>query len=88
MRELSQPASGYTLTCGPVPAPETIDADAVLLAAPATATGRLLRPLLDSAGAFAAIPYASMAVVTLVSAVCADGSGVLVPPGELRRSRR
>jgi oxygen-dependent protoporphyrinogen oxidase len=84
VRELSESASGYALMCGPIPAPETTDADAVLLATPAAAMGRLLRPVLASAGAFAAIPYASMAVVTLVvHRLTADGSGVLVPPGEL-----
>jgi len=84
VRELTRTPAGYTLTCGPVPASETIEADAVLLAAPAPATGRLLGPLVESAGAFAAIPYASMAVVTLVvHGLTTDGSGVLVPPGEL-----
>jgi oxygen-dependent protoporphyrinogen oxidase len=84
VRELAETAGGYRLTCGPVPTPETLDADAVLLAAPAPAAGRLLGSLLDAAPAFAAIPYASMAVVTLVvHGLSSNGSGVLVPPGEL-----
>ena len=61
-----------------------ITADGVLLTAPATATGRLLSGLVDSAQEFARLPYASVAVITLVvRGVRSDASGLLVPPGEL-----
>jgi oxygen-dependent protoporphyrinogen oxidase len=61
-----------------------IMADGVLLTAPATATGRLLFSLVASAGEFARLPHASVAVITLVvRGLRAEASGVLVPPGEL-----
>ena len=56
----------------------------MLLTAPATATGRLLSGLVDSAQEFARLPYASVAVITLVvRGVRSEASGLLVPPGEL-----
>lgn len=74
----------YVLTVGPASRPEVIEADAVVLATPAAPTGRLLGPLSDVAADFGAIPYASMAVVTMVvRQVPGDESGVLIPPGEL-----
>lgn len=79
------PGGGFQLVCGAVPAPETIDADAVVLATPAGPTGRLLSPLTSVGAKFADIPYASMAVITLVvDGAVLTGSGLLVPPGELR----
>ena len=85
VRELRpRPGGGYRLLCGPVPAAELLDADAVVLAAPATATGRLLSPVTEVAAELAAIPYASTALVTLVlRGAVLSGSGLLVPPGEL-----
>ena len=84
-RELSRsPGGEYRLVCGPVPAPETLRADAVVLAAPAGPTGRLLSGLSAVADELAAVPYASVAVLTLVVGDTElDGSGLLVPPGEL-----
>jgi oxygen-dependent protoporphyrinogen oxidase len=56
----------------------------VLIAAPATATGRLLSGLVPSASEFGSLPYASVAIITLVvRGIRADASGVLVVPGEL-----
>ena len=61
-----------------------IKIDGVLLTAPATATGRLLSGLVDSAQEFARLPYASVAVITLVvRGLRSDASGLLVPPSEL-----
>lgn len=79
------PSGSYELITGPVPAPETIMADRVLLAAPAGPSARLLAGLsADAAAILAAIPYASMAVITFVLADAdLTGSGLLVPPGEL-----
>lgn len=85
VRELSRTGGGrYRLVCGSVTAPEVLEADAVVLATPAGPTGRLLSSLSPLAGEWAAIPYASVAVVTLVLRGAAlSGSGVLVAPGEL-----
>jgi oxygen-dependent protoporphyrinogen oxidase len=74
---------GYLLVLGG--SGGTLQVDGVVVAAPAGASARLLAQLAPKpAEAFASIPYASMAVVTLVvRGVSVDGSGVLVPPGEL-----
>ena len=90
VRELVRTETGYALTAGPTTSPERIEADAVVLAAPAAPTARLLASLAPTAAAeLAAIEYASMAVVTLafrdtdLDAVAS--SGFLVPPVEGRR---
>jgi oxygen-dependent protoporphyrinogen oxidase len=66
VRALERTATGWRLTVGSAADPEYLDADAVILAAPAAPAARLLK---DSAGEAAArlaeIPYASMAIVTL-----------------------
>lgn len=66
--------------------PEMIEADEVVLATPAAATSRLLRDGLasEAAEALAQIPYASVAVITLLARGAElSGSGLLIPPGEL-----
>ena len=84
VRGLDHKTGGYQLVIGAAGAPEMIMADGVLLTAPATATGRLLSGLVDSAQEFARLPYASVAVITLVvRGVRSDASGLLVPPGVL-----
>jgi oxygen-dependent protoporphyrinogen oxidase len=84
VRALDHTAKGYQLIIGGAGTPEMITSDGVLLTAPATATGRLLSGLVDSAQEFARLPYASVAVLTLVvRGVHSDASGLLVPPGEL-----
>ena len=84
VRRLDRTGGSWRLTCGLASAPTTVLADAVLLAVPAGPAGRLTTALLPSAAAYAAIPYASVAVVTLVlRGLVTDRSGVLVPPGEL-----
>lgn len=85
VRELKpRSAGGYRLVCGPVPWPLLVEADVVVLAAPAGPSGRLLTGWVASAPAWATIPYASTAVVTLaVRDANLQGSGVLVAPGEL-----
>jgi len=81
-------ADGWSVVVGPRPSPERIDADAVVLAVPATLTSKLLAPLLPGvARELADIPYASMAIISLAVARGADsdpgatlpGSGFLVP---------
>jgi oxygen-dependent protoporphyrinogen oxidase len=85
VREIRRDGSRYRLTVGPVPAPEMIMADRVVLATPAAPTARLLSELApDASSALREIGYASMAVVTLVLGDAAlTGSGLLIPPGEL-----
>jgi protoporphyrinogen/coproporphyrinogen III oxidase len=84
VRSLARDRDRFRLTCGPVPAPKSITADAVLLAVPAPAASRLISGLTDIAQDLAEVPYASVAVVTLVVRGLAEhGSGLLVPPGEL-----
>ena len=74
----------FRLVCGPVPAPETIMADGVLLAVPAAPAARLLAAVTEYAADLAELAYASVAVITLVVRGLAErGSGLLVPPGEL-----
>ncbi|SER35250.1 protoporphyrinogen oxidase [Microlunatus flavus] len=64
-----------------------VEADVVVLAAPAPATSRLLAGVLPGTAALAAledVPYASVAVVTMVVRGLAPAdSGLLVPPGQL-----
>ncbi|HEY9294625.1 MAG TPA: protoporphyrinogen oxidase [Microlunatus sp.] len=85
VRSLSRTSTGYELITGPVPRPDLIMADRVLLATPAAPTARLLKELSPEAAAgLEQIPYASMAVITFVLAGASlEGSGLLVPPGEL-----
>ncbi|WP_235854235.1 protoporphyrinogen oxidase [Nonomuraea aridisoli] len=90
VRELRRTASGWRLVAGPVPRPETIEADAVIVATPGPASSRLLKADVPRAAAeLARIQYASMAVVTLAYPVDAfpeppASSGYLVPPVERR----
>jgi oxygen-dependent protoporphyrinogen oxidase len=84
VRGLERHGGRFGLTAGPVPQPELIFSDGVILAAPAKASGRLLSGLGVPAEDFARIDYASVAVISLVvRGVTTDRSGVLVPPGEL-----
>ena len=89
VRELHRDGSGWQVVLGPVPAPERIAADAVVLAVPAAPAARLLTGLApEAAQELACIEYASMAIITL--AVGKDrlgdlpGSGFLVPPADGR----
>ncbi|HET9650310.1 MAG TPA: protoporphyrinogen oxidase [Microlunatus sp.] len=85
VRSLSRStAGGWELLAGSAAAPEIVPVDAVVLATPARAFGRLLAPTVPSAAAWAEMPYASVAVITLVLRDARlDGSGLLVPPGGL-----
>jgi oxygen-dependent protoporphyrinogen oxidase len=80
----------WRLVTGPVPAPRAVEADAVVLAVPAGAAGRLLSEVAPYAAAeLAGIAYASVAIVTLAYAASAfpeplAGSGFLVPPVDRR----
>ncbi|BBG02970.1 MULTISPECIES: protoporphyrinogen oxidase [Pseudonocardia] len=66
VRALERRATGWRLVLGPVPDPEILDVDAVVLAVPAPALRRLLEPVVPAAAAAAArIDLASSAVVAL-----------------------
>ncbi|MFC4113538.1 protoporphyrinogen oxidase [Nonomuraea zeae] len=90
VRELRRTGSGWQLVTGPVPRPEIIEADAVIVAVPGTPAARLLGVEVPKAAKeLARIDYASMAVVTLAYPLSAfpeppASSGYLVPPVEGR----
>ncbi|WP_407654782.1 protoporphyrinogen oxidase [Actinomadura luzonensis] len=90
VRELHRTEHGWRLVTGPVPRPETVEADAVVVAVPGPAAARLLRAEAPRAAAeLSRIEYASMAVVTLAYPLSAfprppATSGYLVPPVERR----
>ena len=82
---LSRTPTGWRLETGSAAAPAALEADAVLLAVPGAAAGRLL-------AGFAAAPeleYASVALVTLVldGPTPGTGSGYLVPAGDERLTK-
>lgn len=85
VRELRRTEGGWRLVTGPVPAPEIVEADAVIIAVPAPAASRLLAEELPQAAAeLVRIEYAGMAIVTLAYPREAfprppSGSGYLVP---------
>lgn len=86
VREIRRTATGWQLIAGPVPEPEVIEADAVIVATPGPSASRLLAGEVPQAAAeLARIDYASMAIVTLAYPREAfpqppAGSGYLVPP--------
>ncbi|MBB4932152.1 oxygen-dependent protoporphyrinogen oxidase [Lipingzhangella halophila] len=90
VRELDVRDGTWSLTVGCASDPRRITADGVVLACPAPATARLLRPVAPAAAAeLAGIDYASMAIVTLAYPTSAFGrppmgSGFLVPAREQR----
>ncbi len=86
VRQISRTADGWQLSVGPTTDVEVIDADAVVVAAPAPAAARLLAEVApDAAFALAGVDYASVAIVTYVfestgEPLAFSGSGFLVPP--------
>ena len=86
VRELHRTGSGFALVVGPTTAAERIEADAVVLAAPAAPTARLLTEVAPVAAAeLAGIDHASVVVVTFAFRAADvhgldDSSGFLVPP--------
>jgi len=89
VRELERTPAGWRLTIGSAADPEYLDADAVILAAPAAPASRLLsRTTPAASAALAAIPYSSMAIITLAFRAAdfpeaqLQRSGYLVPAVE------
>ncbi len=86
VRELERTSRGWRVVHGPTIDPVAVEAGAVVLAAPAAPTARLLRSVAATAALeLGRIEYASMALVTIAleaAAVSVDlaGSGFLVPP--------
>ncbi|MGL4173486.1 MAG: protoporphyrinogen oxidase [Actinomycetota bacterium] len=92
VRAIRQTTQGWRLTIGAVPWESVLDVDGVVLAVPASAAARLLRGVTrvgaqSAATALAEVPYASVALVSLLfdSAGTAgiDGSGLLLADGAL-----
>ncbi|MEQ4719829.1 protoporphyrinogen oxidase [Nonomuraea sp. B19D2] len=90
VRELHRTGDGWRLVTGPVPKPEVVEADAVIVATPGPAASRLFKAEVPKAASeLARIEYASMAIVTLAYPLVAfpeppTSSGYLVPPVEGR----
>jgi oxygen-dependent protoporphyrinogen oxidase len=90
VRALSRSAGGdWDLVVGSTGDAEVVHADAVVLAAPARPTGRLLEEVAPAAAMeLAAVDYASMAIVTMAFRAHdmprTEGSGFLVPPVDKR----
>jgi oxygen-dependent protoporphyrinogen oxidase len=86
VRAIERVDGGFTLTCGAVPQPERIQADAVIVAVPPAKASRLLRGVSAPAAAeLAAIDSASVAIVTFAfgpGLALPAGSGLLVAGGE------
>jgi oxygen-dependent protoporphyrinogen oxidase len=86
VRELNRTRHGWQLVFGPVPAPQTDEVDAVVLAVPARPAARLLDftdP--DAAAAVAVLEYASVALIGFAlppGTPLPELSGFLVPPTE------
>ena len=85
VRSLERLPTGLRLVAGSAASPTTFEADAVVLALPATPASRLLAASVPAAASeLASIEYASMAIVTLAFSASAfekplAGSGFLVP---------
>jgi oxygen-dependent protoporphyrinogen oxidase len=87
-RELTRTATGFAVVVGSAAAPERIEADAVVVAAPAAPAARLVAGVAPGAAAeLAGLEYASVAVVTLAfeaagmtTGSIGGSSGFLVPP--------
>jgi len=87
VRAIEPSAPGWLLVLGPTTAPEALEVDAVVLAVPAPAVARLLRPVAPAAAdAAAGIELASSVVVALAfreeDVPAPATSGALVATGE------
>ncbi|HEX6196821.1 MAG TPA: protoporphyrinogen oxidase [Jiangellaceae bacterium] len=90
VRAIRRRGSGFEVETGPVPRPELIRTDGVVVAVPPVAASRLLADVApDAAAQLRGIEQASVGIVTLALpaaafAVPPDSSGFLVPPVERR----
>ncbi|HEY7049274.1 MAG TPA: protoporphyrinogen oxidase [Jatrophihabitantaceae bacterium] len=87
VRAIRRTPTGFALDCGPVPRPELIEADGVIVAAPAPKAAKLVSELVPTAGAeLSTVDTASMAIVTFAfdDVTLPPGSGLLVAASEGR----
>jgi oxygen-dependent protoporphyrinogen oxidase len=80
-RAVRRTSEGFALECGPVPEPELITCDGLVIATPAAKAARLLRDIAPTAAAeLAAIESASVAIATFAyeDVALPAGSGLLV----------
>jgi len=90
VRSLARTPTGFAVTTGPTTDEQRLEADAVLLATPASPTARLLAETVPAAAAeLAQVEHASVVVVTLafpehVVERLEGSSGFLVPPVDAR----
>jgi oxygen-dependent protoporphyrinogen oxidase len=85
VRAIRRTETGFALECGAVPTAELIEADAVIVAAPAAKAARLLASAAPAAAReLAGIDSASVAIVTFAfpGSLPTPGSGLLVGAGE------
>jgi len=85
VRAIRRTPTGFVLYCGPVPAPELVEAEAVIVATPAAKAALLLRDVAPAAAtALRAIDSASMAITTLAyrDVSLPGGSGLLIGANE------
>jgi oxygen-dependent protoporphyrinogen oxidase len=81
VRTIRRTPAGFALDCGPVPRPELVEADAVIVATPPGKAARLLRDIAPAARAeLSTVDTASMATVTLAyrDVTPPAGSGLLI----------
>ena len=84
VRELRRTPYGWEAVAGPVPDPMRLDADAVVLAVPASPAARLLRDVEpEAAAALSGVAYASVALASFVfdDIELPERSGFLTPAG-------
>ncbi len=87
VRAIRRTTTGFALECGPAPAPELVEADALIVATPAAKAARLLADVAPAAAAeLSTVDSASMAIVTFVfeDVALPPGSGLLVGSREGR----
>lgn len=87
VRSITRTPTGFALDCGPVPRPELVEADAVIVATPAAKAARLLSDVVPMAASeLSTVDTASMAIVTFAfrDAALPPGSGLLVGAQEGR----
>jgi oxygen-dependent protoporphyrinogen oxidase len=81
VRAMRRTPTGFALDCGPVPRPELVEAEAVVVATPPGKAARLLRDVAPAAATgLSTVDTASMAIITLAyrDVTPPAGSGLLV----------
>lgn len=81
VRQVRRVEHGFTLLCGPVPEPELIEVEAVVVATPAAKAAMLLSDVVpQAAGELRTVESASVAIITLAyrDVTLPPGSGLLV----------